>query len=45
MCGTPEGGELVPRALVYDVFVLERLRTARASVCGRRRKNFVTGGD
>ena len=43
MCGTPEGGELVPRALVYDVYVLERLRTARASDCGRRRENFVTG--
>ena len=44
MCGTPERGELCASALVYDVFVHERLRTARASVCGRRRENFVTGG-
>ena len=41
MCGTAERGELVASALVGDVFVYERLRTARASVCGRRRKKFV----
>ena len=44
MCGTPERVELCARALVYDVIVHERLRTARASVCGRRRENFVTAG-
>ena len=44
MCGTPECGELVASALVCDVFVLQRLRTARTSVYGRHAQNFVTGG-